>query len=291
MWPSPVYKLLISILFTFIGSLEGSTVTVPWYGETVIDLHKEYHNIFKFGNRNAASHLWSSFLLDRSPQMSKEKLELMFTGYCAISGSPVRPNDYNRYKLNLELAVGNGTRRTGFLHYCCWPCVCDTQDFIKVDTKTVTLRGGLVREFFFAVIGNPCNDPAALREPFVQPFDRRETSIAREAREVRCGPDGELLGATLSDNGFVIIGLFFDLDAADTGAVSLSDKAAQPGRITHVGGVPVQDEAEYADMCIDRARQGYNSGMGEIFRRVAAVSPVPVHANAMRNDALGQSEL
>ena len=20
----------------------------------------------------------------------------------------------------------------GFMHYCCWPCVCDTQDFIRV---------------------------------------------------------------------------------------------------------------------------------------------------------------
>ena len=133
-----------------------------WHGETVNDLHKEYANIFKYGNRNAASHLWSTFLLDRSSQMSEEKFELMFSGYCAISGSPVRPNDYNRclchptavftpqslihsppirYMLNLE-AVSNDTRRMGYLHFCCWPCVCDTQDFIKVDTRTVALRGG-----------------------------------------------------------------------------------------------------------------------------------------------------
>ena len=22
------------------------------------------------------------------------------------------------------------------MHYCCWPCVCDVQDFVKVDTYT-----------------------------------------------------------------------------------------------------------------------------------------------------------
>ena len=37
-----------------------------------------------------------------------------------------------------------------------------------------------------------------------------------------------------------------------------------------------KDEAEYAAMCQERAANGYNSGMGEIFRRVAAVSPVPL---------------
>ena len=31
-------------------------------------------------------------------------------------------------------------------------------------------------------------------------------------------------------------------------------------------------------MCTDRARNNYNSGMGEIFRRVASISPVETSA-------------
>merc|ERR1712050_294035 len=37
-----------------------------------------------------------------------------------------------------------------------------------------------------------------------------------------------------------------------------------------------QDEADFAEMCEDRKNQGYNSGMGEIFRRVAAINPVEI---------------
>lgn len=274
------------IVISTIVALSSATDLAVWSGETVQDLHNEYYNIFKFGNRNAASHLWSTFLIDRSSQMTNEKLELMFTGYCAISGSPVRPSDYNRYKLSLELAAGHGEKRTGYLHYCCWPCVCDTQDFIKVDTKTVALRNGSERKYHFAVIGNPCDRPEALDVPFVQPFGFRQTTIRREAREVRCGPNGELLGATLSDNGFVIIGMFFDLAESqsqdpEASGVGLTNLVAQPGRVSDLGGVLVQDEFEFGPMCEDRARQGYNSGMGEIFRRVASVSAIDVRQNIL----------
>eukprot|EP00966_Prymnesium_polylepis_P007046 162511-Prymnesium_polylepis.1 len=103
----------------------------------VRDLHREYGNVFKVGNRNAASHLWSSFILERAPTMTHERFELMASGYCAISGSPVTPSDYTRYQLTLPLVSGKGSR-TGYMYYCCWPCVCDTQDFIRVDTKNVT---------------------------------------------------------------------------------------------------------------------------------------------------------
>ena len=35
-----------------------------------------------------------------------------------------------------------------------------------------------------------------------------------------------------------------------------------------------QDDAEWSGMCADRASRGYDSGMGEIFRKVAAITPV-----------------
>ena len=147
---------------------------------SIQDLHREYSNIFRYGNRNAASHLWSSFIFDRAASLSPELLELMFTGFCAVSGSPTRPGDYTRYRLTLPMAAGGGTGASGYLYYCCWPCVCDTQDFIRVDTKNVTLAGGETRRYHFAVVGSPCDDTSALKVPFVQPFDKRSTTLERD---------------------------------------------------------------------------------------------------------------
>jgi len=251
----------VAAVLTFLHALPVSSqqeVVAPgavqpaWNGETVRDLHQQYYNIFKHGNRNAASHLWSKFLLDRSHEMTADKLTYMFSGFCAVSGSPVQPQDRTRYRLNLD-QVGGGKRR-GFMYYCCWPCVCDTQDFIRIDTKNVTLAGGESRQFHFAVLGNPCDRPEELTKPFVQPFyGRGETTLAREAAEVRCN-DGKLEGAYLSDGGYIIINMFFDEDPS----------------LSHM------DESIFEQHCKQRAEAGYNSGMGEIFRKVAAISPVPI---------------
>jgi len=256
---------------------------------TVQDLHREYNNIFLHGNRNAASHRWATFLLDRSHQMSEATITMFFTAFCAVSGSPVRPSDYNRYRLTLP-NLGGGFS-IGYMHYCCWPCVCDTQDFIRIDTKTITLATGKQHTFHFAVIGNPCDDPEQLQIPFMQPFDRRQTSIADSAREIRCVEDGTLEGATLSDHGYVIINMFFDSQEFDADQTVVDGGAMDddfdhtytptPGRMSSVadnvdksGRREFQDEREYILQCQDRAKNGYNSGMGEIFRKVCAVSPI-----------------
>ena len=60
---------------------------------------------------NAASHLWSAFLLERAPLMTRETFESLSAGYCAVSGSPVTPHDYNRYLLRLDHADGSGKAR------------------------------------------------------------------------------------------------------------------------------------------------------------------------------------
>ena len=64
----------------------------------------------------------------------------------------------------------------------------------------------------------------------------------------------------MSDNGFVIIAMFFD---------------AEPG-------LEATDESVFKSHCEDRARMGYNSGMGEIFRQVAGISPIQVQAPVPR---------
>merc|ERR1711865_696291 len=131
--------------------------------------------------------------------MSHEKFTYMNSGFCAVSGSPVQPQDRTRYRLTLDFVAGG--KRTGYMYYCCWPCVCDTQDFIKVDTKTITLMNGETRQYHFAVLGNPCEHPEELTKPFTQPFGRGETTIKQEAAEVRCDANGNLTGAYLSDHG------------------------------------------------------------------------------------------
>lgn len=269
------------------GSSQASQVAVQapappavprWGGTSHKDLHREYRNIFKHGSRNAASHLWSNFILERSSQMTHATLVDMFSGFCAVSGSTVRPSDYTRYKLTLDKVDGTG-KTTGYMMYCCWPCVCDTQDFIKIDTKNVTTADG-VRTYRFAVLGNPCNNAEALRKPFVQPFGRGTTTLAQSAAEVRCD-NGVLLNAPLSDHGYIIISMFFDFpdQSADSGWLTAPQpvvQAAKPGRISSFSGVKYQDEHEYGPMCANRAANGYNSGMGEIFRKVASISPIVV---------------
>mmetsp|Transcript_86648 Transcript_86648/g.279842 ORF Transcript_86648/g.279842 Transcript_86648/m.279842 type:complete len:378 (-) Transcript_86648:65-1198(-) len=255
---------------------EVPQVRAVWQGSEVTDLFKEYNNIFRHGNRNAASHLWVHFLLERSEQMTNTRLLNLFGGFCAVSGSPVRPSDFNRYKLTLDRVDGSG-KVAGFMHYCCWPCVCDTQDFIRVDTRRVATSDG-EKTYNFAVIGNPCDHEEELSKPFQDAVGRGMSMLRKDAPEVRC-KDGVLEGAPLSDHGYVIIGMFFDAPAALNAPTALAvagPGAEQPGRMTEVGGAKFQDEREYEAMCEDRKRNGYNSGMGEIFRRVASISPVQI---------------
>jgi len=258
--------------------VRDGAVVPTWTGRTHQDLHREYRNVFKYGNRNAASHLWSAFLLDRAPGMTHEQLVHIFQGFCAVSGSPVNPHDYSRYRLRLDNVLGG--KEVGYFQYCCWPCVCDTQDFIRIDTRNVTTSDG-TRQYRFAVIGNPCDHREKLDERFEQSFGWGDTSIKESAPEVRCSDDGQLLGAYMSDNGYVILTMFFD--DGEGGAVNEATALAAPngkptpGRVLKsTTGLTFQDEFEFQDMCESRKNAGYNSGMGEIFRKVAGLSPIVV---------------
>lgn len=235
--------LFVSVACAGVGTVQASReVATPWRPNNVRDLHNEYYNIFKRGNRNAASHLWASFLLDRAPQLSEDTLRLMFGGFCAVSGSPVLPGDYSRYRMTLDTVTGSTIE--GYTYFCCWPCVCDTQDFIRVDTRNVTTADGADVPMHFLVIGNPCTGN----------HDR----IPWEAPEVVCNGQ-ELSGATMSDHDFVIISMFFPIDAARADATDT---------------LPHNHETAFRSHCEQRAQMGYNSGMGEIFRKVASIAPL-----------------
>ena len=186
-----------------------------------------------------------------------------------------------------------GGMATGDTHHCCWPCVCDVEDMLVVDyVDGVVTRDGAPggAPMAFLAMGDPCVDEAALHAPFTQPFyGRGETTLWREAPEVRC-EGGRLRGATFKRNGLVAIGLFDEVsgvggDNDDDNAVlalqgggsssgPLVVASPRPGRVTtSAAGVTFQSEGEFVNQCYDREQAGFNSGMGEIFRRVAKINP------------------
>ena len=131
----------------------GASANVLPTGGQLRALHDAYGDVFRSGNRNAAAHLWVSHVLDKSPDATEDHTEATLAGFCAVSGSPVRPSPYNRYGLTLPRA-GDGVLVYGHMHYCCWPCVCDIQDFALVDSAVVDTAEG-PRNMTFAVIGDP----------------------------------------------------------------------------------------------------------------------------------------
>jgi len=155
----------------------------------------------------------------------------------------------------------------------------------------VTGGDGIGRRRHFAVIGNPCDRPASLEEPFQSFAGRQTTTLSETAREVRCA-GGVLEGATMSDHGYVIIGMFFD--AVDVGGEDAPARVPDPtpGRMSSQSiqdkALYFHDEREWIDRCTDRAAHNYNSGMGEIFRKVSAISPITQEALRPFNPELPQ---
>lgn len=227
-------------------------------GSTRRDLIGKYSEIFPTRNRNAAAFRWETYILDRAGTMDQSTFAEVNRGFCAVSGSPISGVQRNVLTLPGVPELG-GTPLSGVFYYCCWPCICDMEDLVRVDTKTVNLADG-PREYKFAVHGNPCEHPEELDESFTDPFSGRPYVLSRVAPEVRCGSDGQLIGATLSDHGYPIIGVLLPTD--DEHAYAMQN-----------GLEPPEPASEFREMCEERAANGYNSGMGEIFRKVCEITP------------------
>lgn len=218
------------------------------------DLVARYGEVFSTGNRNAASHLWTSYILEHASGCDAETVEALFRGFCPVSGSPLPDDPRTQYQVLLR-KVGGGEVE-GIAHICCWPCICDMRDSVWVDTMTFATSDGVQRRNAL-VVGDPCgasDAAAALGASFVDPFSAQSTDLGMEAPEIRC-EDGKLGGATFSEHGYPIIGMLFDLDSV-------------------VAGTEPQQYTGYSDQCVARQEQGYNSGMGLIFHKVVAINPI-----------------
>jgi len=254
-----------------------------WEGRTVDDFFNEYYNIFTSRNRNAASHKWASFVLERSAVLEAGMFDTLFASFCPVSGSIVYKADQKRYGMQLESAAG-GSQFFGYTYFCCWPCVCDTRDFIRVDTKTVRVRtetGFTDKQYHFTVIANPCEDIAALEAEWASPFSGQMTSVLGSAPEVQCVEyehGYKLEGATLSDNGYPIIGMLHEaVLVGDEDDFRCSDgNSDTPGRMTaangdYPGSGRFNHHCDFRGLCEQRAEDGFDSGMGAIFRKLAEV--------------------
>ena len=92
------------------------------------------------------------------------------------------------------------------------------------------------------------NLPNYLGNPCVRP-----ERIPSQAPEVHC-ENGDLVGATKSDNGYIVIGM-------------LQSREFQRSRGYY-------EASMISNRCQNRARQGYRSGMGRIFIEVASINPI-----------------
>jgi len=96
----------------------------------------------------------------------------------------------------------------------------------------------------------------------------------------------------MSDHGYVIISMFFD--AVDVGKEDTPAHVPDPtpGRISSQSindkSLYFHDEREWINRCTDRAANNYNSGMGEIFGKVSAISPITQEALRPFNPELQQ---
>jgi len=203
---------------------------------TVRQLHGKYYEIFSRAyNRNAASHLWSSYILNRASNMTESEIHQLFKGFCPVSGSPVSPSTRNLWQgVQVKKATNTRDEVSGSLHVCCWPCVCDLQALVKTDPLTINTADG-TKVFNSLVIGNPCVHP-----------DR----IPSQAPEVYCR-NGELVGATKSDNNYIVIGMLQPRTSGGYYQASM-----------------------ISNRCANRASRGYRSGMGRIFIEVASINPI-----------------
>merc|ERR1712209_120104 len=112
---SPIFSIFSLLIF----------IVNQTFSLTVNELHGKYYQIFsRAHNRNAASHLWASYVLDRSTTFSASEIRELFGGFCPVSGSPVRPSNRNLWtNIPFKKASNPSLTESGDVHVIGDPCV------------------------------------------------------------------------------------------------------------------------------------------------------------------------
>lgn len=236
-----------------------------WGSRGGAELAEVYYEVFPHGNRNAASHRWATFVLDRAHMMGEAKLREFFGAFCPVSGSPIDPQreaGWSYPNLQRLKAEDGATTASGVVRHCCSPCVCDTQAHLRVDSQTVQTKDGAAT-FDFLVMGDPCGHPGDI--PAEAPDVTCFTADGGAGAQLNCNlaSDGDTPHAChTSSNGGVIVGMLLPDGGSNDAAAMLEPVPAR-------GLLEPQQSA-----CAQRAATGTQSGMGSIFIQVAEINPL-----------------
>jgi len=134
------------------------------------------------------------------------------------------------------------------------------------------------KQFYFTVEPEPCEMESKLEEEWIEPFRGQKTTLYKSAPELKCVagkvPGKKTLeGAYLSDHGYPIIGMLHEsVPHSEDAHKCHEDNTGEPGRLAKTeDGVRYNPACEFKPWCEKRAKEGYKSGMGLIFRKVAEI--------------------
>lgn len=209
-------------------------------------LHERYDKIFPNGNRNAASHRWAHAVLSEAGTHTWADVRAMMSGFCPVSGSPIDGGGR---------ICSRGALSGGAVAHCCWPCACDLAD--AADRGTVRVNRGVpirakdrVGTLDLIELYDPCAPDRATGDAPV--------AIPAEASDVTCA--GERL-----ENSYRV-----DERAPWAVIGALQPDAACTAEDTAEAAVAAQSARAFpSEQCAARAKSGYQSGMGTIFRKIA----------------------
>ncbi len=219
------------------GSCAAATASDQDDGLRPGGLRERYAQIFPSNNRNVGGHLWAKHILDRRKHLTNHEFRQLFNEYCPVSGSPVKVGRPPfRYKDKMALAGREDQPQQ--VSHCCWPCVCDLRDCAEVAVKSYTTKDGTNDFNMLVMKKNPCDG---------RPNGPLDGDLERQAPELHCD-QGKLRGAeTVSETDLrPIIGMASDIHGEHSPDVS-------PQR------------------CNDRAKDGFRSGMGTLFRQACGL--------------------
>ena len=109
------------------------------------------------GNRNAAGGQYYKYILNELNPTIDEFIEY-HKMYCAVSGSPIKPNKNNRDFIVLKDM--NNKNICGYYYRCCTPCNCDLMrenNTVRVNQETI--KG---EKIYVISIEDPCRNPGKI---------------------------------------------------------------------------------------------------------------------------------
>ena len=78
--------------------------------------------MFSTRRKNCFSLARRTYVIEQSHRFTSDVVEMLFSGFCPVSGSPVFPGPNKRYAVALR--DKDGRKYSGLAYLCCMPCSC-----------------------------------------------------------------------------------------------------------------------------------------------------------------------